>query len=88
MEREISAAYIALVVGFLCRGAHDHAATALAELGEGSFCTVAALLHSFLELHSSAQLLSAEGAQAMAAIVEWMRHYRPPPPPKGRGTAT
>ena len=86
MERKISAAYTALVVGFLCRDADEHAATALAELGEDSFGTVAAILHSFLELLSSAQLLSAEGAQAMAAIVEWMMHYQLPTS-RGRGKA-
>ena len=35
------------------------------------------LTKSFLELHSSAQLISAEGAEAMAAVVEWMRNYAP-----------
>ena len=77
MERQVSAAYVALVVGFLCRDAADLCATALAELGEPTFERAAQILQSFLELHSSAQLLSAEGAEAMAAVVEWMRNYAP-----------
>jgi hypothetical protein len=36
MERQVSAAYVALVVGFLCRGAPDHCAAALAALGEAA----------------------------------------------------
>ena len=49
----------------------------LSTTGEPTFERAAQILRSFLELHSSAQLLSAEGAAAMAAVVEWMRCYAP-----------
>ena len=61
----------------VAHGGHRVEATALAELGEPTFERAAQILQSFLELHSSAQLLSAEGAEAMAAVVEWMRNYVP-----------
>ena len=60
MEREVTAAYVALLVGFLCRGVPSHCAAALRALGLTSFAPIAQLLRSFLELHSSAQLLSPE----------------------------
>jgi len=75
--RQVSSAYVALVVGFLCRDASGRCAAALAELGEPSFERPAQILQSFLELHASAQLLSAEGVEAMGAVVEWMRRYTP-----------
>ena len=44
MERQVSAAYVALVLGFLCRDAADLCATALAELGEPTFERAAQIL--------------------------------------------
>ena len=72
MEREVSAAYIALLIGFICKDDEVAAAAALAELADSSFARVGALLRSFLELHASANLISRESANTMAEIVEWM----------------
>ena len=72
MEREVSAAYIALLIGFICKGSETAAADALAELAEPSFARVGTLLRGFLELHASANLISRESAKTMAGIVEWM----------------
>ena len=73
MEREVSAAYLALLIGFVCKGGDPSlAATALCEMGQPSFARVGALLRGFLELHASANLISRESAQTMAAIVKWL----------------
>ena len=44
MEREFSAAYIALLIGFICKGQPTHATTALKELHEPTFARIGALL--------------------------------------------
>jgi hypothetical protein len=78
MEKEVSAAYIALLLGFLCRsGAADHARDVLECMQHVSFARVGLLLRSFLELHSAAQLLSDESASSMGEVVQWMEQYVP-----------
>ena len=71
MEREVSAAYIALLLGFICKSDPGHAASALAELGQKTFAGVGKLLRSFLELQSAAGLIERESAKTMLGIVEW-----------------
>ena len=60
MEREVFAAYTALLLGFLCRGKPANCKAVLGVLGADDFTLVAQILRSFLELHSEAQLLSEE----------------------------
>lgn len=75
MEREVAGAYTALLLGFLCRGCEPHCARVLRALGSATFAPVSQLLRSFLQLHSSAGLLSPEGTQAMTSVIEWMEAY-------------
>lgn len=72
MEREVAGAYASLLLGFLCRASEPLSAAALRRLELEHWAPVATLLRSFLAVHSSACLLSAEGASAMTAVVEWM----------------
>ena len=76
MPRQVSAAYVSLLLGFVCRGHEAQCEAALGTLGQPTFVPVADLLRSFLALHSSAQLLSEEGTAAMTAIIDWMSSYR------------
>ena len=73
MEREVCAANLTLLLGFLCHGHAQHAAAALRALGHSDWQVLAQLLHSFSELYANAQLLSSESAASMAGIVEWMQ---------------
>ena len=59
MEREVSAAYVALLIGFICHHDPTHASTALAELREDSFKRVGVLLASYAASPSSAPLPAA-----------------------------
>ena len=72
MEREVSAAYITLLLGFICRVDKAHAETVLHELEQPNFAHLGKLLRSFLELQAGAHLIGAESAKIMAAIVQWM----------------
>ena len=67
MEREVSAAYVGLLLGFLCRRHDAHCAVVLGALQHADFGVVAELLRSFSQLYAEAQLLSPEGASAMSA---------------------
>ena len=75
MEREVSAAYLALLLGFLCRDHDGHCAVVLVALGVQDFGMLAELLLSFSQLYAEAGLLSPEGLSAMGAIIEWMQGY-------------
>ena len=72
MEREVSAAYIALLLGFICRADSRHATTALSELQAPTFGPLGTLLRSFLELQAGAGLIGRESAKIIAGIVQWM----------------
>jgi len=76
MEREVFAAYTALLLGFLCRGKPANCKAVLGVLGADDFTLVAQILRSFLELHSEAQLLSEEGSRAMTEIVDFLSSWR------------
>ena len=76
MEREVFAAYPALLLGFLCRGKPANCKAVLGVLGADDFTLVAQILRSFLELHSEAQLLSEEGSRAMTEIVDFLSSWR------------
>ena len=77
MEREVFAAYVSLLVGFLCRRHGPHAKAALHALEDTSFRRVATLLQSFLELQSEARLISRESATTMAEIVAFLARSTP-----------
>ena len=72
MEREVSAAYITLLLGFVCRPDTSHAAAALSALEQPNFGRLGKLLRSFLDLQASAGLIGAESARIMAGLVRWM----------------
>ncbi|KAL1530297.1 hypothetical protein AB1Y20_001208 [Prymnesium parvum] len=76
MERQVTAAYTALVLGFLCRDHRAHCEVALTALQQDNFQVVAGLLQSFSQLYSEAALISPESSNAMNAIIEWMNSYR------------
>ena len=53
MESEVSAAYVALLLGFICHHDPSHAEDALAELNEANFQRIGALLASYVPCHPS-----------------------------------
>ena len=77
MEREVFAAYTALLLGFVCRQHAPHARMALRGLHATSFGRVSKLLRSFLELQSEAHLIDDESAATMSELVQWLTSAAP-----------
>lgn len=73
MEREVMAAYLSVLVGFLCREHTPFASIALDALGEDNFARVSALLQSFLELQAEVSIRS----PATSRICFLLLHIRP-----------
>ena len=77
MEREVFAAYTALLLGFVCRQHAPHARMALRGLHATSFGRVSKLLQSFLELQSEAHLIDDGSAATMSELVQWLTSAAP-----------